>query len=59
MDAVIKVPAPVNEVVKSYAPGSAERARLEATLDELSNADPIELTATIDGVQQTGLRRRL
>ena len=52
MDAVIKVPAPVNEVVRSYAPGSAERARLEATLDELSNTDPIELTATIDGVSK-------
>ena len=52
MDAVITVPAPVNEVVRSYAPGSAERARLEATLDELSNTDPIELTATIDGVSK-------
>ena len=52
MDAVIKVPAPVNEVVRPYAPGSAERAGLEATLDELTNADPIELTATIDGVSK-------
>ena len=52
MDAVIKVPAPVNVVVRSYAPGSAERARLEVTLDELSNTDPIELTATIDGVSK-------
>ena len=52
MDAVIKVPAPVNEVVRSYAPGSAERTSLEATLDELSNTDPIELTATIDGVSK-------
>jgi 1-pyrroline-5-carboxylate dehydrogenase len=50
VDAVITVPAPVNEAVKTYAPGSAERASLEATLDDLSNADPIELTATIDGV---------
>jgi 1-pyrroline-5-carboxylate dehydrogenase len=50
VDAVITVPAPVNEAVKTYAPGSAERASLEATLGELSNADPIELTATIDGV---------
>jgi len=50
VDAVIKVPAPVNEAVRSYAPGSAERASLESTLDDLSNADPIELTATIDGV---------
>jgi 1-pyrroline-5-carboxylate dehydrogenase len=50
VDAVITVPAPVNEAIKTYAPGSAERASLESTLDELSNADPIELTATIDGV---------
>jgi len=50
VDAVITVPAPVNEAVKTYAAGSAERASLEATLDDLSNADPIELTATIDGV---------
>jgi 1-pyrroline-5-carboxylate dehydrogenase len=50
VDAVIKVPAPANEAVRSYAPGSAERASLESTLDELSNSDPLELTATIDGV---------
>ena len=30
MDAVTQVPAPVNEPVHTYAPGSPERARLEA-----------------------------
>ena len=36
MDAVTQVPAPVNEPVHSYAPGSPERARLEAKLKELA-----------------------
>lgn len=36
MDAVTQVPAPVNEPVHSYAPGSPERARLETKLKELS-----------------------
>jgi 1-pyrroline-5-carboxylate dehydrogenase len=44
------VPVPVNEKVLGYAPGSKERAGIESALAELSNADPIELTATIDGV---------
>ncbi len=50
MDAVAHVPEPVNEPVLGYAPGSKERAAIESALAELSNADPIELTATIDGV---------
>src|SRR5690242_6018262 len=31
-----RVPAPVNEPVKSYAPGSAERAALKARLKEIA-----------------------
>ena len=50
MDAVAQVPEPVNETVLGYAPGSKERAGIESALAELSNADPVELTATIDGV---------
>jgi 1-pyrroline-5-carboxylate dehydrogenase len=50
VDAVAHVPEPVNEPVLGYAPGSKERAAIESALAELSNADPIELTATIDGV---------
>ena len=46
------VPVPVNEKVLAYAPGSKERAGIESALAELSNADPIELTATIDGVSK-------
>jgi 1-pyrroline-5-carboxylate dehydrogenase len=50
MDAVTQVPAPHNEPVLTYAPGSSERAALEARLAELA-ADPVELTATIGGTQ--------
>jgi 1-pyrroline-5-carboxylate dehydrogenase len=50
VDAVPHVPEPVNEPVHGHAPGSKERAGIESALAELSNADPIELTATIDGV---------
>ena len=54
MDAVSSVPPPVNEPVRSYAPGSAERASLEAKLKELGTAEPIDLTMTIAGVEATG-----
>ncbi|MCW2495627.1 L-glutamate gamma-semialdehyde dehydrogenase [Jatrophihabitans sp.] len=51
MDAISTVPAPQNEPVRDYAPGSAERAGIEAELAALS-ASPIELPMTIDGVQR-------
>src|SRR5215213_5435253 len=51
MDAVTRVPAPHNEPVLSYAPGSPERAALEARLPELAG-EPIELTSTIGGRQR-------
>ncbi|MFB9365595.1 L-glutamate gamma-semialdehyde dehydrogenase [Kitasatospora albolonga] len=54
MDAVTQVPAPVNEPVHSYAPGTPERARLEAKLKELGGQEPIQLTMTIDGEQRMG-----
>ncbi|MFD4988398.1 L-glutamate gamma-semialdehyde dehydrogenase [Streptomyces sp. NPDC058372] len=53
MDAVTKVPTPVNEPVHGYAPGSPERARLEAKLKELAE-NPIELPMTIGGVKRLG-----
>ena len=53
-DAATVVPVPVNETVRGYAPGSAERASLEAKLKELGGADPVELTMTIDGKQRMG-----
>jgi 1-pyrroline-5-carboxylate dehydrogenase len=53
MDAVTHVPAPVNEPVLDYAPGSAERARLELRLKELAS-EQLDLTATIGGEQRFG-----
>ncbi|WP_461012280.1 aldehyde dehydrogenase family protein, partial [Streptomyces capparidis] len=53
MDAVSVVPVPVNEPVRSYAPGSVERARLEGRLKELA-ASPRELPMTIGGVRRMG-----
>ncbi|WP_029431343.1 L-glutamate gamma-semialdehyde dehydrogenase [Blastococcus sp. URHD0036] len=48
MDGTTRVPPPRNEPVLGYAPGSAERAELEARLAELA-AEPLELTATLGG----------
>ena len=43
-----RVPTPVNEPVRSYAPGSPERASLKARLKEMSN-ERIEIPAIIGG----------
>ncbi len=53
-DATTVVPLPVNEPVRSYGPGSAERSSLEAKLKEFGAAGPIDLTMTIDGAQRHG-----
>jgi len=53
VDAVTNVPHPVNEPVLSYGPDSPERASLQAALAELQ-AQPIDLTMTIGGVQRMG-----
>ena len=50
MDAQLSVPEPRNEPVRSYPPGSAERASLQARLDAL-RGDRLDLTMTIGGVQ--------
>jgi 1-pyrroline-5-carboxylate dehydrogenase len=52
VDAVVNVPVPVNEAVLGYAPGSKERAGIESALERMAGDDPIELTATIDGVSK-------
>jgi 1-pyrroline-5-carboxylate dehydrogenase len=54
MDAVTTVPTPANEPVRGYAPGSAERARLEAKLAELTAEAPIDLPMTIGGERRLG-----
>jgi 1-pyrroline-5-carboxylate dehydrogenase len=51
MDAVTRVPAPHNEPVLTYAPGSPERAALQARLPELADQG-LELTSTIGGRQR-------
>jgi len=53
MDAITQVPTPANEPVRTYAPGSPERASLERRLAEIA-AEHVDLTATIGGVQRPG-----
>ncbi|WP_340557657.1 L-glutamate gamma-semialdehyde dehydrogenase [Streptomyces sp. GSL17-111] len=53
MDAVTQVPAPYNEPVHGYAPGSPERARLERKLKELAE-NPVDLPMTINGEKRMG-----
>ncbi len=43
-----RVPTPLNEPVRSYAPGSPERARIKSKLAELKAA-PVEIPAFIGG----------
>jgi 1-pyrroline-5-carboxylate dehydrogenase len=52
-DAITSVPPPANEAVKGYAPGSPERATLEAKIKEMAG-EPAELTMTIGGEQRMG-----
>ncbi|MDQ3592883.1 MAG: aldehyde dehydrogenase family protein, partial [Actinomycetota bacterium] len=53
MDAHTLVPAPVNEPVLGYAPGSPERSVLEKRLVQLAS-ERVELTCTIGGEQKMG-----
>jgi 1-pyrroline-5-carboxylate dehydrogenase len=53
MDAVTNVPIPVNEPVRTYAPGSQDRTSLEAKIKELAG-EQIDLTMTIGGEQRLG-----
>ncbi len=45
-------PAPVNEVVREYAPGSSERAQLIQQLSDFRAEGPRELPMVIDGLSQ-------
>ena len=53
MDAVTRVPMPVNELVQSYAPDTPERAQIQLRMTELT-AERHELTCTIGGDQKLG-----
>ncbi|WP_432489317.1 L-glutamate gamma-semialdehyde dehydrogenase [Kineococcus sp. SYSU DK018] len=58
MQSVTEVPAPRNEPVHGYAPGSTERKLLTDQLAEQA-ADPVEITQTIGGVQSLGGGERI
>jgi 1-pyrroline-5-carboxylate dehydrogenase len=60
MDAVTRVPAPANEPVGDYAPGSPERAAVEKALVRLAS-ERIDLPSTIGGraVVGSGCRRNV
>ena len=53
-DAVTTPPPPVNEPVRGYAPGSPERAALEAELKARQAEGPVALTQTIGGREVHG-----
>lgn len=63
-DAITDVPAPVNEPVHNFAPGSPERSALENRLKQQA-AERVELSMTIGGpctggcgtARSTGTRR--
>ncbi len=48
LNARLNVPSPVNEPVRSYAPGSPERTSLQATLEQLGS-EKLEIPAVIGG----------
>jgi len=48
MNAIPRIPTPVNEPILSYAPGTAERAELKRALKEMSG-QPIEIPLVIGG----------
>jgi 1-pyrroline-5-carboxylate dehydrogenase len=58
LDATTVVPHPQNEPVRSYAPGSPERASIEARLKELGS-ETVDLTTTIAGRQAMGGGERI
>ncbi len=58
MDAITHPPAPWNETVRTYPPGSSEAAGLAAALEDLGRR-PVDLTMTVGGVKRMagGARR--
>ncbi|KAB7741844.1 L-glutamate gamma-semialdehyde dehydrogenase [Nostocoides sp. F2B08] len=57
-DAVTHVPAPINEPVLDYAPGSPERAELEVALAE-AQATKVDLPHTIGGTRVQGSGKKI
>jgi 1-pyrroline-5-carboxylate dehydrogenase len=58
MDAVTRVPAPYNETVRQYQPGSADRGAVEARLKDLAGQHA-DLTMTIGGRSVMGSGERV
>ncbi|MGZ4749745.1 MAG: L-glutamate gamma-semialdehyde dehydrogenase [Oryzihumus sp.] len=58
MDAVTQTPAPVNEPVLDYAPGSPERATLEVALAKLGS-ERVDLPHTIGGELVMGAGKKI
>src|SRR5450631_25460 len=58
MDSVTQVPAPLNEPVLDYAPGSPERAELQVALAELSGS-PMDLPHVIGGKRVIGTGKKI
>ncbi len=58
MDAVTRVPVPINEPVLDYAPGSPERASIEVALKDLASTR-IDLPMVIGGEHRMGGGRRV
>jgi 1-pyrroline-5-carboxylate dehydrogenase len=58
MDAVTRVPSPVNEPVRQYPPGSADREALKAKVKELAG-QRAELSMTIGGRKVMGEGERV
>jgi 1-pyrroline-5-carboxylate dehydrogenase len=52
VDAITRIPQPVNEPVHDYAPGSPERERLVTELDLLAN-NPLDIHQVIGGEHRT------
>ncbi|MCL2438387.1 MAG: L-glutamate gamma-semialdehyde dehydrogenase [Coriobacteriia bacterium] len=48
-NAIYTVPVPVNEPVRSYAPGSPERAAIKKELDRQTTARPMKIPVVIGG----------
>ncbi|KAF9197392.1 1-pyrroline-5-carboxylate dehydrogenase [Haplosporangium sp. Z 27] len=54
--ATFKIPVVVNEPMKSYAPGSPERASLQAALKELRGKAPLDIPCIVNGKEvRTGI----
>jgi 1-pyrroline-5-carboxylate dehydrogenase len=54
VDAITAVPAPYNEPVRDYAPGSPERESIQRELKALTGAGPIQLTMAIGADRRLG-----